>query len=433
VTRSRRLIVLAAALTLALASSVSPVAGQAPSDDGRRVDLTFMNWFYQGDMQAAYDEFIESYKQLDPRVQNVLVEEQPFVRYHDVMNVKLAGNNPPDVAWIHASLQDAYIDAGRLRDLRPYLESLPDFDLDDFTPSSLAKWSRGDALYALPFTNATNVVFYNKDIFEQAGLPTPLEMEAAGEWTWENLAKVSKQLVDSGAARYGFHFGNNIYTNGWRNLVEIWGPYGGGPWSEDGTTCRFNAPETVAATQLVHDMIFKDKSHPEPGIDVDFATGDVGMSLTRPNFAFRWKDGGFEWDVVRQPDGPMGYVPSLAQNGIAVFADSPNPDIAEGFLAHTLTRDNAIRFQVNTPSNRASTHTPEILTQAVPDLTPEQMERTVVKALHNEQNVFEYAHRNFGPLFTNSHQIFDGKMWKADADVQAVSDEICEAITPLLG
>ncbi len=443
-------IVLAAGCTQAVPTTPAPpgtppstpeATDQAPSTptpaeetpDARQVELTFMNWFYGGDMGAVYDEFIAEFLAQEPRVTAINVETQPFVRYHDVLNVKLAGGNAPDISWIHASLQDSYIEAGRLYDLRPILESLDGFDLDDFTAQSLEPWSRGNALYALPFTNATNVVFYNIDIFEQAGIPTPEELEAQGNWTWETLKETARQLVGSGAARFGFHFGNNIYTNGWRNLVEIWGPYGGGPWSDDGLTCRFNAPETVEATQLVHDMVYVDRSHPEPGLDVDFATGDVGMSLTRPNFAFRWQDGGFRWGVVRQPDGPRGFVPSLAQNGIAVHVGSPNPDLAALFIAHTLTRESAIRFQVNTPSNRASTFTPEILIQAVPDFTPEQMERTVIRALGNDQVVFEYAHRNFGPLFSNSHQIFDGQMWRPDADVQQVLDSICDAVTPLLG
>lgn len=410
-----------------------PTAAPTASPDARQVELTFMNWFFGGDMGGIYTEFINEFVASEPRVTAVNVETQPFQRYHDVLNVKVAGQNAPDVSWIHASLQDAYIDAGRLYDLRPTLESIEGFDLDDFTPQSLAPWTRDNSLYALPFTNATNVVFYNIDLFEQASLKTPEELEAEGNWNWETLKSTAKQLVDSGAARFGFHFGNNIYTNGWRNLVEIWGPYGGGPWSQDGTECRFNAPETVTSTQLVHDMVFADESHPPPGLDVDFATGDVGMSLTRPNFAFRWKDGGFNWGVVRQPDGPQGFVPSLAQNGIAVHAGTANPDLAALFVAYTLTRDNAIRFQVNTPSNRLSTFTSEILARAVPDLTPEQMERTVIKALQNDAVVYEYAHRNFGPLFTHSHTIFDGQMWKADADVNAVLNSICDVITPLLG
>ena len=34
------------------------------------------------------------------------------------------------------------------------------------------------------------------------------------------------------------------------------------------------------------------------------------------------------WDVVSVPDGPNGFVPSRAQNGIAVWSDAPNSDLA---------------------------------------------------------------------------------------------------------
>lgn len=424
---------LAAACTPAATQpGASPGAPAAATADSRRVELTFTNWFYQGDMKGIYDAFIAEHLKTEQRISKVVVETQPFVRYHDVLNVKLAGGNPPDIAWIHASLQSAYIDAGRLVDLRPYLDQIPGFDLSDYTPASLAPWTRGNKLYALPFTNATNVVFYNVDIFQKAGLKTPEQMERDGEWTWANLRTVAKKLVDSKAARFGFVLQNNIYTNGWRNLVEVWGPYGGGPWSEDGKTCRFNAPETVEGTKLIHDMIFVDKSHPGPGVDVTFATGDVGMSLTRPNFAGQWSDGKFKWAVVRQPDGPKGFVPSFAQNGIAVLSNTKSADLAAKFIAYTQTRDNAIRFQVNTPSNRKSTFTADILAKAVPQLSKEQMNATVIRALNSPKWVMEYAHKNFGPLFSNSHPIFDGQMWKAGVDVKAVSDRACDAVKGLL-
>lgn len=423
--------ILAVLMAACTAAPAAPAATQA-GPDTRKVELTFMNWFYQGDMKGTYDQFIADYLKQEQRVTKISVETQPFVRYHDVMNVKLAGGNPPDLAWIHASLQAAYIDAGRLVDLRPYLDQIPGFDLADFTTASLQPWTRGNKLYALPFTNATNVVFFNTEIFQKAGVKTPDQMERDGEWTWAKLREAAKKLVDAKAARFGFVLQNNIFTNGWRNLVEVWGPYGGGPWSDDGKTCRFNAPETVEGTKLIHDMIFVDKSHPGPGVDVTFATGDIGMSLTRPNFASQWGDGKFKWGVVRQPDGPKGFVPSFAQNGIAVLANTKNPDLAAKFVISTLTRDNAITFQKNTPSNRKSTFTPDILAQAVPQLSKDQMAATVIKALNNSKWVMEYSHKNFGPLFSNSHPVFDGQMWKAGVDVKAVSDKVCDSVKGLL-
>ncbi|HUG06868.1 MAG TPA: hypothetical protein VMQ78_10015, partial [Candidatus Limnocylindria bacterium] len=110
----------------ASAAPAAPTAA-APTADSRRVDITFTNWFYQGDMKGTYDAFIAEHLKTEQRISKVVVETQPFPRYHDVLNVKLAGGNPPDIAWIHASLQSAYIDAGRLVDLKPYLAEIPGF------------------------------------------------------------------------------------------------------------------------------------------------------------------------------------------------------------------------------------------------------------------------------------------------------------------
>jgi multiple sugar transport system substrate-binding protein len=425
-TMPRALIGVAAALILGSAGA----AGQetTPADD-RQVDLTFMNWYYGPGDQESYDAIIADYQAQDPRVRDVIIEVVPFERYNDVLTVKMAGNNPPDIAWIDLSVGRAFVDSGRLYDLKPTLESIEGWDLADFVPASLTAWSDGDGLYALPFTNATNSVFYNAEAFREAGLPTPDEMVADGTWTWENVRQVAKQLVDSGAVRYGFTLANDIYINGWNQLIEVWEPYGGGPWSEDGKTCTFDAPETVEATQLIHDMIYEDKSYPEPGADVDFLTGDIGMALTRPDQYPTPPE--FEWGVVSQPDGPLGYHPSVAQNGLAVF-DGPNADIAAQLVAAMLSKENMLEYPVFPPGNRASLQTPELLLQSIPTMTEAQVEGTVVKAFQSPDQVLEYNHPNFGPIWTTAQRIFDGEMWREDADVAAVLGTVCDEIEDLL-
>ncbi len=410
--------------------STATAPSAAPTEDTRKVDLSFMNWYWGPGDEDEYSAIIDNYKAKDPRLANVTVEVQPFERYHDVLNVKMAGDHPPDIAWINAQRARDYVESGRLKDLRPTLESIDGWDIADWTPASLAGWSDGDAIYALPFTNATNSVFYNKAAFAKAGIPTPDEMVAAGTWTWDNLKSTAKALQDSGAVRYGFYFNNEIFVNGWRNLIEIWNAYGGGPWTADGKTCTFDSPETVQATQLIHDMIYKDKSSPGPGVDVLFLTGDIGMSLARPD---EWDPTGeFEWGVVSQPDGPKGYVPSVAQNGLAVF-DGPNADIAALLVADMLSKENMAQYPVFPPGNRVSLQTPELLLQSIPAFTPEQVQGTVIKAFGSPNQVLEYNHANFGPISTTAQKIFDGEMWTPDADVPAVLHDVCENIKDLLG
>lgn len=416
-------------------TSGSQPAGGASSQpsgtpDTRVVELTFMNWYYGPGDQESYDAIIASYKAKDPRLTNVIIEVQPFERYHDVLNVKLSGGHPPDLAWIDLSVGRAYVESGRLRNLTPTIDSIEGWNLADFTPASLTAWSTNDGLYALPFTNATNSVFYNVAAFEAAGIPTPDEMVDTGTWTWENIPEVARALVERGGVRYGFTLANDIYINGWNQLIEVWAPYGGGPWSADGKTCMFNSPETVEATTLIHDMIFKDETYPGPGVDVNFATGDLGMALTRPDLDMSPVQ--FEWGVVSQPDGPKGYVPSVAQNGLAAF-DGPNGDIAALLVADMLSPENMAEYPVFPPGNRVSLHTPDLLLKSIPAFTPEQVERTVVKAFELSDQVLEYNHSNFQPVWTTAQRIFDGEMWKPDADVAAVSASVCENVKDLLG
>ncbi len=420
----------APAASTATGASAAPSA--APTPDGRKVELTFMNWYYGPGDQESYDAIIANYKTKDPRLTKVTIEVQPYERYNDVLNVKLAGNHPPDIAWIDLSVGRRFVESGRLKDLRPTLEGIEGWDIPDFTPASLTAWSKDNAILALPFTNATNSVFYNKAAFTKAGIPTPDEMVKNGTWTWENLRTAAKTLQEKGGVRYAFNLQNGIFVSGygWANLIETWNAYGGGPWTADGKTCTFDSAETVQGTKLIHDMIYVDKTHPGPGVDVLFATGDIGMALTRPDLDMSTTK--FEWGVVSQPDGPKGYVPSVAQNGLAVF-DGPNADIAALLVADMLSKQNMVQYPVFPPGNRQSLHTPELLLKSIPAFTPEQVTGTVIKAFESPNQVLEYSHPNFGPISSTVSRLFDSEMWKADADVPAALHNACENIKDLLG
>jgi multiple sugar transport system substrate-binding protein len=403
-----------------------PTADPTVTADSRRVEISYANWFHGGSMEAVWNEYIASYLAAEPRVTGVRVETTPFTRYHDVLNVQLAAESPPDTAWINAAVGPQYVNSGKLVDLTPYIPA--DYDLADFGPA-LEPWSADGKLYGLPFTNASNLLYFNTDLFTDAGVKTPAELQAEGNWTWEALKSTAKQLVDAGVgAEYGFLFNNNIYTNGFRNLVDIWAPYGGGPWTNDGTTCTFNTAETKTATQLVWDMVYVDRSHPAPAVAADFAAGNIGMTLARQNFVPRLAEVPFGWDVTLPPSGPAGFVPSRAQNGVVAFVDSASPDLAAGFIIHAMNKDNAAKFGANTPAVRRSLQTLEILASFNPNFTSDQLERAVLPALSSDAFQMEYTHENYAVAEKAANLIFDAQIWNETADVSAALDSVCGAV-----
>jgi multiple sugar transport system substrate-binding protein len=417
--------------TPAQAAATQAPAGQA-GQDARKIQLSFLNWNNTGTMKAAYDEYITSFLAREPRVTEVSVEAQPFPNYADVLNVRLSARTPPNISWINASTGPLYVKSGKLVDLTPYINATPGFDLPDFPEGSLAPWKNGDKLVALPFTNASNVVFYNKDIFAKAGLATPLELSEQGKWNWTTMRETAKQLVDKQAAKYGLLLNNNIYTNGFRNLIDIYAPYGAAPWSDDGQTCGFSSPQAVQATQFVWDMVYTDKSLPGPGVQADWTAGMIGMVLGRANAFATLGELPFGWDMVSVPDGPNGFVPSRAQNGIAVWSDAPNSDLAAQFVIHTLTKENAARFAANTPSARKSLANLDAIQPANKVLKGDQLNRSVIKALSAPNYKLEYSHSNYPAVEKQINQTFDAKIWVQNAQIKPTLDQLCTEIAPLL-
>ncbi|MBL8598944.1 MAG: extracellular solute-binding protein [Devosia sp.] len=391
--------------------------------------LTFTNWYYEGDIEKSFEVYRTSFEAAHPEVGAVKVEVIPYPRFLDTLNLRLASGNPPDVSWIDASHGPGFIAAERLVDLSPAIEADADFNLADFG-AAMDPWTIDGKVYGIPFTNAGNVVYYNEDIFAKAGVPTPRELLEKGEWTWAKVHAISRDLVARGGARYGFDFGNNLFTTGWQNLVDILPTFGGAPWSSDGKTCLFTDPKTIEAMQIVHDMIYTDRTHPEPGVEVDFAAGDMGMSLTRADFAFRLNDVTFKWDVVPTPSGPEGYVPSLAQNAIGVFKGAKHEALGAAFAVWSTNPENDAIWTASA-SPRLSLQSLDILSKNNV-LSAEQLERAVIPAMQSKKFQLEYTHRNFGPLTSEVERLFSSLIWVPDANLGQATSEICKQIKPLL-
>ena len=392
-------------------------------------DMLFTNWFYDGPFKAAFEAYKVSYAKKYPTAPALAVETIPFPKYHDVLNVKIASGTPPDLAIVLGGIAPSMLEADLFLDLKPYIDEVKDYNLADFGPS-IKPWEKDGKVLAIPLTNASNAVYYNLDVFAKAGVPTPKELQAQGKWTWDNARETAKALQAKGGARYGFVFGNLLFQSGWQNLVDIYPAYGGGPWSADGKTCTLNSPESVAALKLVYDMMYTDKTHPQAGVDVDFAAGDIGMSLTRPTFAFRLAKVPFKWDIITAPAGPKGFVPSRAQNPLVIFKTAPNAKDAARFLINATTRENGQLWTASAPP-RLSLQTTELM---LPNnaLTKEQLVAAVTPAMQSEKFQLEYGHKNYSALQPEIQRLFAAEVWQPGVDVQKATTSVCNQIASLL-
>jgi len=89
-----------------------------------------------------------------------------------------------------------------------YIEPLDDliakynFDLSALSSYENAYLIDGK-VYNIPFRGAAYFTYYNKKVFEKAGVPTPDTYVEKGEWTWDKFVEVAKQVATGDGKIYG--------------------------------------------------------------------------------------------------------------------------------------------------------------------------------------------------------------------------------------
>jgi multiple sugar transport system substrate-binding protein len=432
--QSIRRLALSAALAAGLALAGCSGGGDPASTDtadtpDAPVALRMTIWSGNEDHLRIFNGIADAYIAANPdKVSSITFETLPYDDYMQTLTTQIAGGNAPDLAWILESSGPEFVNSGVLLDLRPTFEANNAYDLDDLLGSAIALWTKGDALYAYPFSNSPFGVLVNTTMLEAAGQPTPAELIAQGEWTWDNLRDTAAAAA-AASGQQGFYFtGFESYT-AWQYLAEAWGAWGAEPWSADGTTCTFNEPAMVEFMTWYHDAVYVQHAAPEAGVTADFYSGGAAMMISQIS-RVAGLDDSFEWDMVPLPAGPEGTQPAFGQAGIGVMASGANPQIAADFLAFFTNPENAAQLAQYFPPPRLSLLTVEVLGAANPRLTAEQIESVVIDQLPKAEVL--PSHENFAEISDVVRTQLDS-LWRADADVAGVMDAICSAIQPRLG
>lgn len=189
---------------------------------------------------AAQTELAQVYSDMTPGV-TVEVTILPSSGFGQKMNTALdAGVGGPDVAifWSTNWFPQALV-------LDPYIEA-DNFDTDQYIESfwkTRAMWN--DQVIGLPTSLGATLMLYNKDIFDEQGVPYP-----DADWTTDEFIEIAQSLVDEETRTWGADRPRKPFRTVWHN-------YGAFPYSDDSTTVDgyLNGPEMVAAYQWFWDLV----------------------------------------------------------------------------------------------------------------------------------------------------------------------------------
>lgn len=132
-----------------------------------------------------------------------IVHEPAPADYYTKLQTMFAGGTAPDLVWLAQEYVVPYAARGALVDLTDRLknDTRPTANLDDYFPLVLEHAMYNGRVYGLPWIGQPVIVYYNKDLFDQKGIPYPTD-----DWTWEDFRELAKQLTDKEKGIYGTTF-----------------------------------------------------------------------------------------------------------------------------------------------------------------------------------------------------------------------------------
>ena len=404
-------------------------AGEQPANKDE-VSLQLSIWGNENYKKVVEGE-LERFTQQLPHV-SVEVLLIPYADYQQKMSIMTASKTAPDVIWVADRMLPQFLAGNLLMDIAEVMSD-EEYDFADNIQSGFNTLRKGDELYGVPFTNPPKVLFFNKTMFEEKGLKTPLEHYQAGTWTYDEFLSSARALTDASEGEYGASL---VTSNGWKlwadNLVDTIWAYGADFMSADGTEYVFNTPEAKQVLQLFSDMIFVDQVHPKPGDQTMFETGKIAMS--RQNFGYKNTLASvtdFEWDIAPMPKGPVADAP--VADGVAAYAvtnDTKNKEEALALLKFMTSKETVSNMSVLFMPNRTSVLESGIVTKDVKAPTAEGVQAAIIDVLNGNLRS-NFNHPNWQQIDVKA-QIAMDLLYTQNFSIDQVLEKMESDVAPLL-
>jgi multiple sugar transport system substrate-binding protein len=437
---NRRFLSMALLAVLALGLSASLVAAQ---------DETSLRWRTRPDNQAEIDLYQSISDSVDAGWDGVTLQYEPGgtegAGYQATLLTELAAGTAPDVFWIPGTDIATFAEAGVILNLSEQAGMMEGFDVNVFysqqveqltyNPDSMATGADSGALWGLPRDASAMALYYNADLFSEAGVPTPVEQQEAGTWDWDAFRETSEAIAalsDGDNAVYGF--GMNGW---WANWLLFINSTGSRYFNADASACGFEEPGTTEAMSYLAGLYADELAVPF-GSDAEapFVAGSVGMFLNgrwaTPNAIAQIE---FDWNVAEVPAAPNGAQSNwLFWGAYVVNANTANPEAAFDLvtrLTSTEVQSQVTALGANIPS-RATPEAQEAFLGSLLDVKPDLNNAAFINGL-------SYAVAE-APLWTANFQEIDAAVGGLVSEVMAgnlapedFSTTACETMAPFFG
>jgi multiple sugar transport system substrate-binding protein len=324
-------------------------AGQAPAGSSQGAaasgEAVKVTWFVRDDaiVNPWEDKMMAAFSQNHANIKVEWISGGQGPEREAKFTALIAGGTPPDIfsSWQEAGFGD-YAARKLALNLNPFLEKSTDLDLKSIPEALMKTYERNGELLGIPFASGASYLYYNKKLFDAAGVAYPTASWDDPNWTWDTFVEMAKKLTkDYGNpnATYGANLGM------WPSNALSW-LFSGDFYPEEAYTTGFfkesvaDSENTIAAYQAQNDLIYKHQVSPSPALNDamssvgdPFKTGHIAMQLTGVWGFWVYSDvKDFEIGAAAFPTGKGSNRPVIFTDPWMISRESKHPNEAWEFM-----------------------------------------------------------------------------------------------------
>lgn len=319
--------ILAATLAGIMTLSLAACGGNGSSENSGGTDsskpLTVAIW--DNTQQPGIAEILSDFtKETGIKTELQVV---PWNEYWTLLESGATGGDMPDVFWMHSNESQKYMAGEVLLDLTDKIEASTEIDLNNYYQDITELYQLDGKTYAVPKDYDTIGLWYNKTMFDDAGIAYPDET-----WTWDTLAEAAQKLTDKEKGQYGFASPAANNQDGYYNLIY---DLGSEIINADKTKSGWDNPKTIEAMNWWYDNLVTKAMPPQKVMaentsDVLFQSGKAAMVIQGS-----WMVNAFQQNEYSAANGDVAVLPMTKDgvrktiyNGLgwSAAATTKNPD-----------------------------------------------------------------------------------------------------------
>jgi sn-glycerol 3-phosphate transport system substrate-binding protein len=313
-----------------------------------------------GPLSKPLKQLVKTFERENPDIRVRSIFQGGYGQLGQKINLALSSNDPPDIAQMYeATIAFCNRSEELVEPLDPYIQrDAEEVQWEDLYPAFRESAVVGGKIYTLPIVKSFPVLYYNKELFREAGI------EKAPE-TWEEFAKFGRKLTkdldgDGKNDRWGWSFVIDPWIFEVLVLQE-----GGSMMTPEGTSGLGGEP-AKKAMQFLIDASSGPKAYAfrTTGYDnqMDFADRRAAMIIASTvSRSFMADQLDFELGVVPIPRGTK-QVSIMSGAGLSIFAKNSKErkEASWRFLKYLATRNATLYWGISTnyiPIRRSATAT----------------------------------------------------------------------------